>query len=120
MAKPDQLQLQQVKTQIEQGQLAKALAMLQQLELDTAAQQVVSQLLARYAKVKKELHAGTLAYEDGTRTLNQITLALLDFVASLAAGEPINPATTNATHSGVQQQAKKIYNIQHIDKADFS
>ncbi|MBK8490224.1 MAG: hypothetical protein IPL49_04770 [Saprospirales bacterium] len=76
---------------------------------------------ARWNDIRAQIRKGVVGQEDANVTKNQIRDGLLGLLREIEEQEQ-NPAIweeiakTNATY----QIAEKIYNITHIDKADFS
>ena len=66
-----------------------------------------------------------VSHKESTLAMNQIRAGILELISEISAleesHEDIKQETTQAAaRVQINQQAEKIYNIQHIDKADFS
>lgn len=106
----------------------------------------VLQQSGRFAAIRKQIRIGTLSHEGATRTLSQLRAALLDLLREMenptdtpalkealeAAFQIANSKNVVANskiqaggdvHIGdmhITQHAEKVYNIEKIDRADFS
>lgn len=83
------------------------------------------QQLGRFAAIQQQIRLGTVNHEQSTLTINQIRVSILELVDEIAKLEANNEdikaeATQVNAQVQISQQAEKIYNIKHIDKADFS
>ena len=110
----------QIRKKIGQGNLEQALRDMKQLlenspKLDEAIHQS-----RRFKDIRKQIHLGTASHEDMTLTENQITSWLLDLLREMETGESAPHIQEAANEPQVIQQAEKIYNIQHIDQANFN
>jgi thioredoxin-like negative regulator of GroEL len=101
--------------------------------------------MARFQELRQQIRKGAIDHEEATLTKNQITLASLDLLTeiekqtqkpeieeevqratSIIHNKNVNSGEIKAggnVHLGdktINQQADKIYNIDKIDKADFS
>jgi regulator of replication initiation timing len=80
----------------------------------------VVQISARFAQMERQNRLGTEAHDTLTIERNKINAALLEIIGQL----PDETTKTNTPEKPegktIIQNADKIYNIGHIDKADFS
>lgn len=107
---------------IAKDDLPQALAQLQQLlaghpEMDEAILQS-----GRYADLRKRIRKGTIREADAEVNKNRLREGLLDLLREVeentgAIGEERKAPSAGTT---INQQADKIYNIDHIDNANFS
>lgn len=78
-------------------------------------------LAGRQAELERKTIAGTSSADDLDIERNKIRAALLILVKKLREeGTGDNATTASISGTTVIQQAEKIYNINHIDNADFS
>ena len=110
----------QIRSNIGQDNIEKALQLLQQLLAASPQLDEVILQSARFKAVRKHIRSGSLSHDDTALTLNQIRMGLLELVREMETqGE--EPAIYEAAHSPqVIQNAEKIYNIEHIDQANFN
>jgi hypothetical protein len=106
------------------GKTAQAIDQLRQLDLaDKDLAQQILQNAARFSTLEKEQVMGTLRYDAYQLERNQINAALLAIVDKLPdeeADKPkIKPDIRTEKGKTFIQQADKIYNIDHIDNANF-
>lgn len=105
-----------------QGKTAQVLAQLRSLSLsDSDLAGAIIQTSARFAEMERQQHAGTLAQDDLGVERNKINAAVLNLIENLP-DDATSAKSASSTSDGktVIQNADKIYNIQHIDKANFS
>lgn len=139
-------QLGQIRQLIAKNELSTALQSLQNILAHSSKLSEIIQQNARFAALSEQIRLGTVRYDDATLTQNQILMSLLDLINEMEK-ESLNPevaaelekpvlvqnsknvvigSTIQAggdVHIGdknIGQQADKIYNIKHIDNADFS
>jgi hypothetical protein len=116
-----------------EGKTAQVIAQLRQsTPHDTDLHKDVLQISARFAHNERERHARTSDNTELSIEQNKINAALLAVIDKLADNPPIstNPNTEGGTardswEAGkaaktIVQNADKIYNIDHIDNANFS
>jgi len=78
-------------------------------------------LSGRQAELERKSIAGTASADDLDIERNKIRAALMDMVRKLPEeGTGDNATTASISGTTVIQKAEKIYNINHIDNADFS
>lgn len=104
------------------GKTDEVLDQLRQLAVaDEALAQSVVHTAARFAQLKRQSLEGAISFADANVERNQINKALLHLIAQLPDTQP--PATDAPAaqpEKTVIQNADKIYNIGHIDHANFS
>jgi Effector-associated domain 11 len=107
-----------------EGKTAQVIAQLRQsTSHDTDLHKEVLQISARFARNERERHAGTADNSELGIEQNKINAALLAAIDKLEDNPPL-PTNSN-TEGGnsaktIVQNADKIYNIAHIDNANFS
>lgn len=112
--------IQQIRGFIAKNKLEKALQQLQMLlagspELNEAILQS-----SRFAEIQTQIRLGVISDEAASLTKNQIRLGLLDLLDELEGdGTDLNIKAI-ASQPKIIQNAEKIYNIDHIDNANFS
>lgn len=76
---------------------------------------------ARFEAIRKHIRLGMVNMKDSNVELNQITAGILDLLRSVEeeAEQPDWSEEVKKTAKTVIQQAPKIYNIDHIDNANF-
>ncbi len=114
---------QTLQTLLAEGKTAQVLAELRKLSLsDSELTNAILQTSARFAEMERQQHAGTLAQTELGIERNKINAALLAMIDRLDDGVGVTSSQTAATTAPqtIVQNAEKIYNINHIDKADFS
>jgi len=76
---------------------------------------------ARFEAIRKQIRLGTINTEDKTVELTQLRIGILDLLRTVEeeAEQPTWSEEVNKTAKTVIQQAPKIYNIDHIDNANF-
>lgn len=102
-----------------------ALKLLQELLSGADELTEVLSYSGRYEAVKKDIRLGTVNWEKSSQEKNSIRLAILDFLTELEIEEMCNDSFKSVTQQAssspeFHQQADKIYNITHIEKAEFS
>ncbi len=109
---------------IAQGHLDKALAQLQTLLEHSPLLNEVIQQAGRFADIHRQIRLGTVSHADATLTKNQIQAGLLDLLQEIETQQGLQPAiqaeVARAAGKTIIQHADKIYNIDHIDNANFS
>jgi Effector-associated domain 11 len=88
--------------------------------LDEAVQQS-----ARYTKVMHQIRLGHVDFESATMAQNQIRYGVLELLREIEEAEAEKPEVKSELEKYWQnktiiQNAEKIYNIGHIDNANFS
>ncbi|MDX1909824.1 MAG: hypothetical protein SF053_22495 [Bacteroidia bacterium] len=104
------------------GKTAQALESLRGLKLaDQDLTNEIVQLSARYAALTQGERLGTLHRADAQVERNQITAALLALIGQLPESTDNQPGSTgNPVGDTTHQQANNLYNIGHINNANFS
>jgi len=74
----------------------------------------------RFADIQKQINLGTVSFEAASITKNQIRLGLLNLLDELEGKGSEQLIFKAASQAKVIQNAEKIYNIDHIDNANFS
>lgn len=106
-----------------EGKTAQVLETLRTLTTnDAAIHHQVLALSARFSENERQKHAGTLDHDTLHLERNRINAALLVLM------EQVNPSVEGTqsqtditpTANPIIQNAEKIYNINHIDNANFS
>jgi len=110
----------QIRAKIGQGKLQPALQDLKQLLENSPKLDEVIHQSGRFKDIQKQIHMGTVSQENATLTKNQISSGLLALLREMETGESEPTIQEAANEPQVLQQAEKIYNIQHIDQANFS
>lgn len=110
----------QVRAKIGQGKLEQALRDMKQLLENSPKLDEVIHQSGRFKAIQKQIHLGTVSYENADLTTNQISSGLLALLREMETGESEPTIQEAANEPQVLQQAEKIYNIQHIDQANFN
>ncbi|MDX2286864.1 MAG: hypothetical protein NW241_22050 [Bacteroidia bacterium] len=111
----------QLQDLIAAGRTAQALEFLRSLNpADPDLANEILQLSARHATLTQEERLGTIDRADAQVERNQITAALLALIGQLPEPAENQTASSGNPAGGTIQQAGKIYNIGHIDNANFS
>ncbi|MDP5171917.1 MAG: hypothetical protein NWR72_16830 [Bacteroidia bacterium] len=109
---------------IEKNRLQEALAELGKLLEDSPLLDEMIHLSGRFSAIRKQIRMGTVTHAESTLTENQIRLALLELIREIEStwelDAKVKQEVGNAVEKIVHQQADKIYNIDHIDQANFS
>lgn len=114
-----------VRDAVRRDKIDVALQLLQELVSDADELTEIIAQSARYAAIKREIRLGTVNWETASQEKNSIRWAILDFLTELEIGAMDNTRVEaiiqEKSNSPIfHQQAEKIYNISHIDKANFS
>lgn len=135
-----------IRNLIANDELGQALVQLRQFLLDSPKLDEVLQQSGRFARVRKQIRLGVVSHEDANLDTNQIRMSLLDLLTEVEtslqtatlkteAAQAIsilesknvisqpNVRASGNVHIGdknTTQNAEKIYNIDHIDNANFS
>lgn len=139
--------LQHIRALIARDELPQALQQLQQFFAHAPQLDEVIHQSGRFANIRQQIRLGTVSHAEANLTRNQISYALLELLHEIEAQARETPAlqqemkaaiaivdsknvvvnshiqTGGDVHIGdkhVTQHAEKIYNIERIDKADFS
>lgn len=77
---------------------------------------------ARFEDIRKQIRLGTASFENANLTKNQIRAGLLDLLQTVEEkkGEPAIGEEMDKAVKHIVQYAEKIYNIGHIETANFS
>jgi hypothetical protein len=110
----------QIRAKIGQDKLDQALQDMKQLLSDSPKLDEVIQQSSRFKDIQKQIHLGTVSHENATLTKNQIRSGLLALLREMQTGESEPAIQKAANEPQTIQNAEKIYNIQHIDQANFS
>jgi hypothetical protein len=105
-------------------QLDEATRQLRQLLQNSPLLDEAVQQSARYNDVMRQIRLGVVSFEDANVVKNQVraaTLELLREIEKQAKATPPIQAEIEKHEKGITiiQQAEKIYNINHIDNANF-
>ena len=99
-------------------------AALQKLQTLLAGSPLLDEALhqaGRFAAIRKQIRLGTVDHQASTLTLNQITHGILELLGEIDTLAESDAAIRRETGSVTyHQHAEKIYNIDRIDRADFS
>ena len=139
--------LKDIRSYIARDELGQALQQLQQFLAHTPQLDELLHQSGRFAAIRQQLRLGTVSQAEASLTQNQIRAALLELLREIEAQQAAAPAlgaeiaqalavtnsknaVVNSTitaggdvHIGdkqITQNAEKIYNIEKIDRADFS
>jgi hypothetical protein len=117
--------LSEIRNDISNDRLDAALQKLNPFLDDSPLLNEALQQSGRFAAIQKQIRLGMVSHEQSTLTINQIRAGILELVSEITeleeSREDIKSEVTQAAASiQITQQAEKIYNIQQIDKADFS
>lgn len=89
---------------------------MKQLLEDSPQLDEVIQQSGRFTDIQKQIHLGTVSHAKANLTKNQIRIGLLALLREMQT--PVIQKVANEPQ--VIQNAEKIYNIDHIDQANFS
>lgn len=106
-----------------EGKTAQVIDQLRQLMAsDKDLHQQVLLTATRFADYEKQKHADTVAFDPLSIERNKINAALLHFIEQLPdhTVDTAKDADTLPKPPTMIQNAEKIYNIDHIDNANFS
>lgn len=139
--------LQQARDLIAQDRLDEAIGLLRSLLDNSPRLDEVLHQSGRFTAIHKQIRTGTVSHDDATLEQNQIRAGLLALLREIETQQTESPAlgaemaqAVSVLHSKntvvhstitaggdvhigdkhVNQKAEKIYNIEKIDKADFS
>lgn len=110
---------------VAQDKLDEALSQLNSLLENSPLLNDALQLAGRFAGIRKQVSLGTVSHADATLNQNQIRAGLLDLIQEIETQQATQPAIQKEIGRAVAgktiiQNADKIYNIDHIDEANFS
>ena len=113
--------IEQIRDLLAQDRLQEALRQLNELlEGSPKLKQAIIQS-RRYESIENSIHAGVVSFENANMEKNKIALSILNLLDELEGNTPDpSPISEAAKEPTIIQNAEKIYNIKHIDKADFS
>jgi hypothetical protein len=117
--------LSEIRDDISNDRIAVALQKLKPFIGDSPLLNEALQQSGRFAAIQQQIRLGVVSHKESTLAMNQIRAGILELISEISAleesHEDIKQETTQAAaRVQINQQAEKIYNIQHIDKADFS
>lgn len=118
----DKLMKQILQNLIAEGKTAQAITLLRQAtQHDSDEHNSVIHLSARLAEYNKQKHSGIADSNTLSIELNKIHIAILAIVNKLPDENQVDTVTPSVSEGKtIIQNADKIYNIQHIDNANFS
>lgn len=112
--------IQNIRELIASGHLSKALQQLQPFLQDSPKLNEAILQSSRFIEIQKQIRIGVVSDETADLKKNQIRASVLDLLDELE-GKGTDPLIKEAaSQPQIIQNAEKIYNIDHIDKADFS
>ena len=112
--------VQTIRELIANGHLSRALQQLQQFLQDSPRLKEAILQSGRFAEIQQQLRMGTMSDEAADLKKNQIRASILDLLDELE-GKGTDPLIKEAaSQPQIIQNADKIYNIDHIDNANFS
>lgn len=129
MKNPSQNIIKNIQDLIAQDQLPQAIKLLKKLLENSPKLDEVILQSARLQSIRKQVRTGQVNFEDGNVTHNQIRAGVLELVTEITTQEKqredikkeiAKVKVASNTGDTIIQNADKIYNIKHIDKADFS
>ncbi len=112
--------VQQIRNFIAKDQLGEALKQLQLLLKDSPRLNEAILQSGRFADIQQQIRMGIISTEDANLTKNQIRTGLLNLLSELECDGADTEIRAAASEPQVIQNAEKIYNINHIDNANFS
>ena len=112
---------QHIRSLIAAGKLDQALKLLQSYLANSPQLDEILHQSGRFAMVRKQIRQGHISDEDATVTTNQIQYGILELITEMEK-ESERPELQEELQQAVTiiQKAEKIYNIGHIDQANFS
>lgn len=115
----------QVRELIRADDLPEALRLLQELLKNSPKLNEVLLQSARLSDISRQIRLGLIDFNQASLTKNQIRAGLLELIAEIETQENTAPEVRGelerfAAGKTFIQHAEKIYNIEKIDKADFS
>lgn len=119
----------QIRTLIQKDDLVAAIKALSDLLQGSSHLNEVLLQSASYQDISRQIHLGTVDSQTANMTKNKIRLALLELLQMLEAENQDSFSQTQKSPTEKQtikdnktiiQNAEKIYNIEHIDNANFS
>ena len=116
----------QVKQLIAEDNLAEALSQLQAFLSDSPKLDEIILQTARFSDIRRQIRLGLSDSQEANLTKNQIRAGLLDLLNELEKqdtqeqGNQAHEGAKTTVNKTINQTAEKIYNIEKIDKADFS
>jgi hypothetical protein len=115
-----------IKTAVAEDDLPTAYAELQKMLEGSPLLNELTLQEGRFAQLNGQIRQGTISTSDANLTSAQLRKATVDLVNLIEAKNDTVPAvaeevaTVAAKQTTIHQTADKIYNIEKIDKADFS
>lgn len=115
----------QVRQLIRTDDLPEALRFLQELLKNSPKLNEVLLQSARLSDIGRQIRLGLVDFNQANLTKNQIRVGLLELLAEIETQDYTLPEVRGelerfTTGKTIIQYAEKIYNIEKIDKADFS
>jgi hypothetical protein len=115
--------IENIKSLIARDNLNEALLQLQNLLKESPLLDEVIHQTARFSNIRKQVRMGEVEKEVADVTQNQIRMGILELLAEVLVQTEQHPDIKKEVEKAaviIQQSAEKIYNINKIDKADFS
>jgi len=110
----------QIRAKISQNKVAQALQEMKQLLENSPNLDEVIQQSGRFNDIQQQIRQGVVSHENAALTKNQIRIGLLALLREMETGESAPAIQKAANEPQVIQNAEKLYNIKHIDQANFS
>ncbi len=112
---------QYVRSLVAAGNLDQALQVLQSYLTKSPKLDEVLHQAGRFATIRKQIRLGSVSNEEAEVTTNQIQFGILELVSEMEK-TAVNPELQQEAEQAAAtiQIAEKIYNIDHIDNANFS
>lgn len=112
--------IQNIRNLIAKDQLSKVFQQLQQFLQDSPKLNEAILQSGRFAEIQTQIRTGLVSQDTANLAKNQIRASLLDLLNELE-GKGTDPLIKEvASQPQIIQNAEKIYNIDHIDNANFS
>ena len=112
--------IQEIQLLVAEDKLDQALQKLQELLKDSSRLNEVILQTGRLANVQSQIRMGTISGSQADLTKNQIRAGILSLINDLEGKSSEGAAEESSSQPTIIQKADKIYNIDKIDKADFS
>lgn len=112
-----------IRQHIAQDELPQALVQLKTLLENSPQLDEVLLQSGRFSELRKRIRTGVIREADADVTKNRLREGLLDLLRELEERDSTNAESSQSAKDGrttIHQQADKIYNIDHIDNANFS
>ncbi|MEL6943847.1 MAG: hypothetical protein AAFO82_14390 [Bacteroidota bacterium] len=117
---------QHIRELLAKDELNLALAQLQQYLSNSPKLDEVIQQSGRFVNIRKQIRLGMVSHAEATLNTNQVRMGIIDLVSEIESTVEQQDfqleaqQATSAAHNHITQNAEKIYNIDHIDNANFS